>query len=637
MLKKLVFLLALVAFVLNTTGQDITRELDPITISSTLSPVRLSKTGRNIIVIQGKEISDLPVRTLDELLRYLPGIEVQSRGTMGAQSDVSLRGSTFQQVLVIIDGLRLNDPNTGHFNAYIPVNTDEIEKIEILKGPSSSIYGSDAVGGVIFISTKAMSAKFTNNRETGIQLMTGAYGLFNGSLTHQKNTSTGSFQTSAAYNHLDGPELRGINGFMDEKKFSATFQKKIQLWNIGYRSAYDERKFCAQNFYTSFVSDTATEKVKVFWNQLNATYQKGNYKLYTQAGFKNTVDHYQFSSLSAANSSFSNLFQFNTILQKNMSDKKVYSLGVQYLGRQILSNDRGKHYINQFAAFGLLQQDFGRFTSLNGSLRADYTETTGWVVLPQLNLSWKKDHIQFRASAANSFRNADFTELYNNYNKLLVKSGSIGNPDLSPEKTFVYELGGAWTMDEQYEFSFDFFRRKSNNLIDWVNTSYITMPHQANLIPTGNYLLARNIADITVSGAELDFSLSEKIGQKGLIRFRSGLVWLDVVNKNGPLSLYVSAAAKWLANFSVTYKNPFCNISFNGLFKERTPQLGSAALIPVSKNYFVTNFKLSLPLFKQKVLSFVEIDNLLNSQINDFLGTTLPGRWLQAGVRVDLK
>lgn len=95
-------------------------ELDPVTVTSTLLPLSSSVTGRNITVIKSEQFSKLPVNSIDELLRYIPGVEVQMRGPMGAQSDIVLRGGTFHQILVILDGIRLNNPNTGHFNSYIP-------------------------------------------------------------------------------------------------------------------------------------------------------------------------------------------------------------------------------------------------------------------------------------------------------------------------------------------------------------------------------------------------------------------------------------------------------------------------------------------------------------------------------------
>jgi iron complex outermembrane receptor protein len=155
-------------------------ELDPITVTATLSQKRASETGRNITILKGERIKNLPVHSLDELLRYVPGVEIQARGPMGSQSDIVLRGSTFQQVLIILDGMRLNDPITGHFNSYIPIAPSEIERIEILKGASSAIHGADAVGGVINIITKSFAAK-QNKENTNISagISAGEYGFLN--------------------------------------------------------------------------------------------------------------------------------------------------------------------------------------------------------------------------------------------------------------------------------------------------------------------------------------------------------------------------------------------------------------------------------------------------------------------------
>ncbi|MCH5716518.1 TonB-dependent receptor [Niabella hibiscisoli] len=158
-MKRLKRLTVLVIFMIaGMRGVAQEQTLDPITVTSSLSEKRSSETGRNIMIVRGEDISKLPVHSLDELLKYIPGVEVQSRGPQGAQSDISIRGGTYQQVLVILDGLRLNDPNTGHFSAYIPITPAQIDRIEVLKGASAAIYGSDAVGGVINIITRSFNA-----------------------------------------------------------------------------------------------------------------------------------------------------------------------------------------------------------------------------------------------------------------------------------------------------------------------------------------------------------------------------------------------------------------------------------------------------------------------------------------------
>src|SRR5690349_12668996 len=170
--------IVLLAFMNSGWSQDYT-DLDPVTVSTSLTPERASRTGRNILVLKADQIAKLPVHTIDELLRFLPGVEVQSRGPFGSQSDIIIRGSTFQQVLVILDGLRLNDPTTGHFTAYLPIAPSEIERIEVLKGASSTQYGSEAVGGVINIITKTFAAKAGQARsEVLAQITAGEHDLF---------------------------------------------------------------------------------------------------------------------------------------------------------------------------------------------------------------------------------------------------------------------------------------------------------------------------------------------------------------------------------------------------------------------------------------------------------------------------
>src|SRR4029078_3083265 len=144
-----------------------------------------------------------PIHSIDELLRYLPGVEVQSRGAFGAQSDIVLRGGTFQQVLIILDGVRLNDPNSGHFASYIPIAPAEIDRIEILKGASSSIYGSEAVGGVIHIITKSFAAKnHEYKKELSLQATGGQYGLWGidagGTYQKKHTTISGGFLSNNA-------------------------------------------------------------------------------------------------------------------------------------------------------------------------------------------------------------------------------------------------------------------------------------------------------------------------------------------------------------------------------------------------------------------------------------------------------
>lgn len=634
-MKKSIILLTLSWIGNFCFGQD--KELDPVTVVGTITPINASETGRNIFVLKGSEIAALPVKSLDELLRYIPGVEVQSRGTMGSQSDFTIRGGTFQQVLVIVDGLRLNDPNTGHFSSYIPVTLDEIEKIEILKGPASALYGSDAVGGVINIITKAFVKRNKQANELNAAISAGQLGLLNGSISQLYSNGKTTFQIAGLSNNADGQAQRGIDGFVHNNTLGIAVSHNFSHWNVAFRTSYDSRNFAAQNFYTNFISDTAREKVKTFWNQVNLTYQKNNNQVSVLAGFKNTEDNFAFNNVSTANSSFSNLFQLSAFYVHQFSAKTIVTSGWQYVGRNINSNDRGNHTVNQFAAYSILQQTFAKNIFINSSLRYDWNEISGGTVIPQINISYKKNNIQLRGSAGNTLRYADFTELYNNYNKTLVTAGKIGNPFLSAEKTVNYELGVDWFAKKHVKISFDIFQRNSNGLIDWANTLYNDMPRKENLLQTGTYLLAKNISQVITSGAELDMQFNKAVSVNSSLMANAGLVWLNSEAGNGPLTLYLSSHAKFLSNFSFKYLYKNFAISLNGIYKVRTPQMGTAVIAAVSENYFVMNMKLEKKLVLNKLLAFVEVDNIFNATYNDFLGTTMPKRWLMAGIQFSLK
>ncbi|MEI6947752.1 TonB-dependent receptor [Paraflavisolibacter sp. H34] len=622
---------------LSAGAQDAPVELDPVTVSSSLSPVAASKTGRNILVIRGEEISKLPVHSLDELLRYVPGLEVQARGPMGAQSDLVLRGSTFQQVLVVLDGLRLNDPNTGHFSSYIPVAPSEIERIEVLKGASSAIYGSDAVGGVIHIITKTFARK-TARKELSIQQTTGEYGLQNISAGGFYSNGKTAVSAGVLSNNTNGQPQRGTRGFLNNHTASVAASHQLSdSWQLAWRSAYDHRNFSAQNFYTLSAADTATEKVQSLWNQLRAAYQKGRNSFSLQAGYKKVDDRYQFNRVTAANRNRSELWQALAVYSHQFGEQTTLTGGAQFLDRAIRSNDRGDHSDQTAGAFVQLHQRIGSALNISPALRLDGHEGTGAQLVPQLNASYQLAKVLFRASAGRTIRYADFTEQYNNYNKppYLAPGTRVGNPGLEAERSTSYEAGADWTPLEGLKVATTVFRRENDGLIDYVLTRYAQMPRKENLRDT-TYLLAKNVYELTVTGWETDVHYHRNYANGRQLFASCGLVWMDAQTTETNPSLYILSAAKFLTNFTVRYSLPCGSLSVNGLYKKRARIAGATFLTPLSGDYFVLNLKAETFLLKDKVSLFGEADNLLDRHYTDLLGARMPGRWLMGGLKVSL-
>ncbi|HZG24494.1 MAG TPA: TonB-dependent receptor [Chitinophagaceae bacterium] len=615
------------------------QELDPVTITASIQPVSVSATGRNILIIKGEQFSRLPVNSIDELLRYLPGIEVQMRGPMGAQSDIVMRGGTFQQVLVIIDGIRINDPNTGHFNSYIPIAPAEISRIEVLKGASSAIYGSEAVGGVIQIITKSFAAKKgQQEKQLNVQSAIGEYGLWNSQFGGFYNNGNTAVSGGLLTNNAKGQPQRGTRGYFNNTTASVSVNQHLNEYlNIAVRSAYDQRDFAAQNFYTTFASDTAKEKVTSNWNHLRLAYAKANHSFTFDAGYKKVNDQYQYNPVSIANSNKSRLVQALVIYNWKKTEKTALSAGGQYLNKMINSNDRGNHKLNQAGAFLILNQRFGERLHVNPALRADWNERSGFELVPQISLSYKVKKLSFRGSAGKTTRDADFTERFNNYNKALVTGGSIGNPDLEPEQSISYEAGADYLAAKNLKLAVTFFQRNQNEVIDYVPTPFAEMPRQVNLRPGGSYALAKNIGEVTTRGLELDLQYSRQMQNEQQLWMALGLTTLKSESDNGTPSFYLSSHAKFLGNASINYTARWLTVSANAIYKVRKEAAATPIMAAISRNYFVLNLMGQATFSKNRAGVFIQLNNAFNKRYSDLLGSQMPGRWLIGGAKVSIQ
>lgn len=631
--RKLLHLIsALLLVQFNQAQNDSLILLDPAVITATLTAANQSNTGRNILVVKGEQVANLPVNSIDELMRYLPGIEMQSRGPMGTQSDISIRGATFQQVLVMLDGIRLNDPLTGHFNAYFPIAPGEIDRIEILKGASSAIYGSEAVGGVVHIITKTFANSQTNS-DADIQLTYGDYNLRNGLASGRIVKAKNTFSLGIMANHSDGHPQRGTYGFFNIRTFTAAFAHRFDSFStLSIRSTYDSRDFSAQNFYTTLLSDTAVERVETWWNHAQFAYRKGKLEWVSDAGYKTLNDNFRLNSTVGANENNTKLLQFQSRINYRFSAKSTLTSGVQFFNRSIASNDRGSHAESQLAVFAVLHFLAAKNLHLDPAIRVDHNERSGLNVLPQLNISYNPGNYQIRGSLSSSMRDADFTERFNNYNREFVRSGRIGNPWLVAEKGINYELGTDFWTKSGFKISGTAFARNQNNLIDWVATPYTQMPRRENLDSTGSFLLADNIWAVNTLGFECDLQYVKRFSEAGNITAQAGVLWVENNTREAVPGIYLAAQSRWLINGNLLLQLGAFEFSLTSLYKIRDPREAPNLNASLSDSYWVNNLKLAYNL-PQNLAIFIQADNMGDIAYSDILGTIMPGRWVMGGLR----
>ena len=135
-----------------------------------------SEAYRLITQVSHAGIQALPIQTVADILQYLPGIDVRTRGANGAQADISMRGGTFDQVVVLLNGVNLTDPQTGHYTLDLPVDISQIERIEVLQGTGMNLFGLSAFSGAINIITKPVVAD--DSQRVNVRMQGGAYGYF---------------------------------------------------------------------------------------------------------------------------------------------------------------------------------------------------------------------------------------------------------------------------------------------------------------------------------------------------------------------------------------------------------------------------------------------------------------------------
>ncbi len=136
-------------------------EMNEIVVTASKTPISISNLTRDVVVINTDDIKLMPVNSFQDLLQYTGGFDLRQRGINGVQSDVSIRGGNFEETLVLIDGIKISDPQTGHHNLNLPFSLENIQRIEILKGQGSRVFGPNAFSGVInFITKKGNNNSF---------------------------------------------------------------------------------------------------------------------------------------------------------------------------------------------------------------------------------------------------------------------------------------------------------------------------------------------------------------------------------------------------------------------------------------------------------------------------------------------
>ncbi|MBL7977512.1 MAG: TonB-dependent receptor [Bacteroidetes Order II. Incertae sedis bacterium] len=597
---------------------------DTVVITATRYPVEKRLTGRRVEVVSAEQLRSLPAATVDEVLRSVGGVEVQSRGGFGIQSDFTVRGSGFNGVLILIDGVRFNDPQTGHFASDLPVPLSEIERIEVLRGPASALYGPDALGGVVHIITKTTAnpkpkaqahATYGNNdyRSYGGFY---SYKLFNTRFggAHQSQRSDGQAIVLA-----DGsPVLRkGVPLRTDFDQRASTFAVRHRFENsvLNFRTAFDKRDFSAWHFYSASPADSAREATKTWWNQLSLSRDLGEGSWTLSGAYRKHWDEYRFNPMSPANESTSRQWVINWTVLQPIGDKLTVSGGITGEQRSITSNSLGNHTDHLGGVFAALLAKPLKHMHITLGGRADYDPNYGLQTSPAASLAYALNKTTLRAHIGRAIRAPGYTERFLNSTLSNPIGRNIGNPDLKPESAWSHEVGVDYYATPVLTLQATVFVRDTEDLIDYTKTGAGDL----------NWV-ARNIVSVQTKGFEMDAQYQKKLGRRSDVQLSGSYTFLDASFEQEPgvSYKYVLSNARQILQAQARYTRNRMTYSLQQLWK--APLVG--------KRYAVTNLRAELKPFRLFGIRFYgEVRNLTNEKYTEIFDAPMPQRWWMFGIR----
>ena len=484
---KLFTILAL--FLMKCGLAQTVQPLDSITIKSSRIDLPFKENSRTISIITSETINESPATNLVELLQQEAGIDVRRQGIYGMQSDLYVRGGGFDQTLLLIDGIKVEDPQTGHHTLNIALPLEVIKRIEIIKGPAARIFGQNAFTGAINIVTKSNDS-IKNN--AGFQL--GSYNQQHAAATLGTRVGTTGLMGHASVNSSEGYRY---NTDFNNQNFFVKSSFNTAANPIEVLATFSERKFGGNQFYAIDAKEQYEETQSSLVG-VSTTLQKGNLKLSPQLYWKRNQDMYLYIRNNPSvyrNLHISNKIggQINAAYSSNIG---VTGFGVDLAKVEMESNRLGHR--NRWMGTLFVEH---RFSFLDNALDVTPGVSVGYFsdfetnAFPGIDIGYTiNEHFRVYTNAGYTYRTPTYNDLY------YVGSRDEGNENLVPEEAISQELGLKYFGDK-ISATVAFFNRNSDNLIDY------TKDNEADKWKSNN------LTSLNTRGVEVQLSAPFKLGR----------------------------------------------------------------------------------------------------------------------------
>lgn len=609
-------------------------DLDEVVIESKVKAEAYSDLTRVVSVVTHEEIQQISASSLQDVLAKLINVDIRQRGSQGVQADMTFRGGSFDQTLVLLNGVNITDPQTGHHNLNIPIDLNSIQRIEILQGPGARVYGPGAFSGAINIITKPKP-----ENSIKISSKAGENGLFDGNLQGSIKTTNSSTFLSVSHNQSDG--------YIDNTDFKISnlflhTNITTKVGDFSFFSGYQLKGFGANSFYTpkypnqyentnSLISFLEYEKkwkqnkllvngyLRKHWDRFElfrsdppSWYTGHNYHLTTVSGAK---VNYQFL-YNAGRTQFGTELRNENIISNRLGDtlSKPISIKGENGLFYTMGDNRLIYNVNADQLFY-----FNRFI-ISGGFNYSYCKNFSGNWSYGFDVSYRLlEKVKIYSSVNRTFRNPTFTDLY------YVGPTNTGNPNLKPESAFTYE-GGIKLDYQLLAGSVGFFHRDGKDIIDWIKLPSETKWH------TTNY------TSLNTDGFELSLNsiLKDKIPFVNSISTNYSRYWtykqsgdfdsyyaLDYIKHNLKFGINHQIISKLSASWNFSWqKREGSYIDVAGVSQDYKPFW----LIDLKVMWTATNYSI-----------YAEGTNLFDKNYVDIGNITQPGRWISFGFNYKFK
>ena len=628
-----------------TDTSKITKNLDleEVVVSAQRSPVVYSKLARIVTIIDESDVSQLPVISINELIENSSFVDIRQRSTNGVQADISIRGGTFDQNLILLNGINISDPQTGHHSLNLPIDLNSVSRIEILEGSGSRVFGPNAFSGAINIITNQSEKNYLKTSFTA-----GDFGLFSTTLSGNVNyKKLGQFlavSKSISGGYTQNTDFDNLNVFYNPYLNAA-------IGKFDFQIGYTNKSFGANSFYTPEYPNQY-EQIKTTFASLKFETGK-TIKFIPAVYYRAHKDRFELFRNNPAVWYTGHNYHFTQVYGAKIDTRFAWdfgntSIGADYRSENILSNKLGEPMNDTIKAYGepdgfyTMQYSrnisnlfiehsiyFNRLSLTAGILGSYiYDKEKSLNFYPGMDVGYEiSKSLKFYTSVNKSLRLPTFTDLFYNGPK------NTGNPDLKPEEAWSYE-GGFKYFTKIASSNISIFYRDSKNLIEWVKDTADVKWKTENL----------------TNVQTLGFQFSTKINFSSIWR-KSILKTLNInyaylnqsIEKSNFETKYSLNYLKHNLNLTVfgsLFKS--LDMSWNFKFQDRAgvyqPYDFENKIYKPETDFdpfFTVDAKI---IWNYKWLKlYTEATNIFNIQYIDFGNLEMPGRWFKAGLELNLE